>query len=249
MKIKNRTRIAIITSILAVLLFLGMNALLTNMVTQKTTVVRLKENVSQGTRITATHLETVEIHTEAVEADVITDPTQIIGKFAASQLYAGDYITAAKLRTNSLAADDVLATLEGQVAVSVPINSFAGSLSGKIENGDIIRFYVTREGETTTPGALQWVRVITTTTGSGIDQDEIVKNEDGSYDMPSTVTVLVNQVQGELLAHYASEATIHLALIYRGDEEHAQELLEQQRVYIENMAKEETQLPDVGEGQ
>lgn len=239
MKIKKRTLFAIISSVVAVLLMLVLIPIITKVTTQDVEVIRLKSDVPRGNMITASQLEVITVPVQAVPTGCITSISEAVGKYAASQLYAGDYLFASKLTGNSIAADDVLAALNNQVAISVPISSFAGALSGKLENGDIVRFYMTKDGETFVPGALQWVRVITTTTSTGIDQDEISKNEDGSYTMPASVTVLVSDTQAKLLAQYSTNSSIHLALIYRGDSKSAQHYLDMQDEYIQNMNEEE----------
>lgn len=89
-----------------------------------------------------------------------------------------------------------------RLPVSVTIDTFAAGLSGKLQNGDIISLIVVDKnaGTSTIPGELKYMKVITTTTAGGIDQDSIVKNEDGSFEIPSTITVLCNTEQAKLLA-------------------------------------------------
>lgn len=239
MKLKKRTLFAIVSAVLAVVIMLVLIPLVTKVTTKEVEVVRLKADVARGSIITDAQLEVVTVPVQGVPAGSITSVSEAIGKYAASQLYAGDYLFDSKLSGSSIAADDVLAALDGQVAISVPISSFAGALSGKLENGDIVRFYMTKDGETFVPGALQWVRVITTTTSNGIDQDEISKNEDGSYDMPASVTILVNDTQAKFLAQYSASASFHLALVYRGDAESAQSYLDMQEAYFRNLREEE----------
>lgn len=238
MKFKKRTIFAIVSAILAVVIMLVLIPLVTKVTTKDIAVVRLKMDVARGSMITAEHLEVVAVPAQAVPSGSITSISEVVGKYAASQLYAGDYLFGAKLSGSSIAAEDVLAAMDGQVAISVPISSFAGALSGKLENGDIVRFYMTKDGETFVPGALQWVRVITTTTSTGIDQDEILKNEDGSYTMPASVTVLVNDAQAKFLAQYSASASFHLALIYRGDAESAQDYLDMQEAYFQSLLED-----------
>lgn len=238
MKIKNRTLFAIIGAIVAIVILLVLIPLVTNASVKTVDVLRLRADVPRGTQLTQAHLETVSVPVQALPSGCLKNSADVIGKYAAAQLYAGDYLSSAKLNGVSNSADDVLETLDGRLAISVPAASFAGILSGKLENGDIVRFYITVDGKTFVPGALQWVKVITTTTGTGIDRDQIVENEDGSYDMPSTVTVLVSNAQAELLAHYASGASMHLALVSRGDEQRAQQLLAEQEAYLENQPQE-----------
>lgn len=132
-------------------------------------------------------------------------------------------------------ADDVFATLDGsKVAVSVTIDTFAAGLSGKLQNGDIISLIVVDKnaGTSSIPGELKYMKVITTTTAGGIDQDSIVKNEDGSFEIPSTITVLCNTEQAKLLAKYEADITLQAALVYRGDTETANKFIEKQDAFF-----------------
>lgn len=235
---KNRTILAIIASVLALVVIFGLIPLAEDITSSDIQVVRLKANITRGTQITADQLEVVSVPSYALPTGALQDANSVIGKYAASQLYAGDYLFNAKLSTASISADDVLETLDGKVAISVPLSNFAGSLSGKLENGDIVRFFVSGQEGTFSPEYLQWVKVITTTTGDGIDKDQIVVNEDGSYSMPSSVTVLVSEEQARYIASYASEYSIHIGLIYRGDAQTAQSYLDMQDEYIEQLKQE-----------
>ena len=64
------------------------------------------------------------------------------------------------------------------------------------------------------------MRVITTTTESGVDQDENI--DDGKA---ITVTLLVTPEQAELLSQYESVTSMHFVLVYRGDKATADEYI------------------------
>ncbi|MBP5236569.1 MAG: pilus assembly protein CpaB, partial [Clostridia bacterium] len=181
---KNRTVIGIICMALALAITFLVAPLVNRLSTDTTDVIRLAEDVKQGTQITAEHLETVKVKTDSIPSGTLKDSKDVVGKYAASKLYAGDWLTAEKLTGEANSASDVFAALDGtKVAVSVSIDTFAAGLSGKLENGDIVSMIVVDKeyGRTFIPGALRYMKVITTTTSGGIDQDSIVKNEDGSY--------------------------------------------------------------------
>ena len=93
------------------------------------------------------------------------------------------------------------------------------------------------------PGALTYVRVITTTTAEGADKDELTVNEDGTYELPSTVTLLVNREQAKLLVEYENSGKIHADLVFRGDEATAQKFLAAQEEYFRQL-KEKTEEGD-----
>lgn len=246
---KNRTVIGIICMVLAVAITFAVAPLVNRLTSDTVTVLRLSVDVGQGMKITEDHLESVTVKGDTLPDGVLSDKADIVGKYAASDLYAGDYLTEAKLSGDSNAAKDVFSSLNGsKYAVSVTIDTFAAGLSGKLENGDIISIIVADNdtNETAIPGALKYMKVITTTTAGGIEQDDVVKNEDGSYEVPSTITLLANAEQAKLLAKYEGSATMTAALVYRGSGENAKKFLDKQDEYFLHPAPGEAE-PD-GDG-
>ena len=76
------------------------------------------------------------------------------------------------------------------------------------------------------------MKVITTTTKDGFDKDKLTPNEDGTYELPTTVTLLVNPTQAKMLVEYENTGTIHANLVYRGDSKTAQKFLDAQDQYF-----------------
>ena len=238
---KNRTVIGILCMVMAVAVMFFVAPIVNDMTADTMEVVRLAHDVRQGTEITAAQLETVEVKTDTVPMGTLVNEADIIGKYAASDLYAGDYLSQAKLSGEANTASDVFASLNGEkVAVSVTIDTFAAGLSGKLENGDVVSIIVVDEdtGEAAIPGELKYMKVITTTTPGGIDQNEVVRNEDGSYELPSTITVLANTIQAEKLAEYEDSAAMSVALVYRGTKENADKFLKTQDEFFVNYTME-----------
>jgi len=233
--LKNRTIIGIICMVLAVAITFLISPVVNNLTSDTTRVIRLAKDVKQGSPITDEDIEVVKVKTDTKPKGIIVKKNEVIGKYAASNLFAGDYFTKAKLSGEANTADDVFASLDGsKIAVSVTIDTFAAGLSGKLQNGDIISLIVTPKGETESviPAELKYVKVVTTTTSGGIDNDSVVKNEDGSYELPSTITVLVNEKQAKLLALYEKNADMQVALVYRGDKKTANKFLAKQNEYF-----------------
>ena len=231
---KNRTAIGIVCIILAVAVTFVVSPLVNNISDKKTEVVRFTADVSHGTEIKDTDIELVEISNSALPEKVIKDKNAVVGKYATTDIFKGDFATESKVTDNANTAADIMASLKGdKVAMSITINSFAGGLSGKLENGDIVSIYVTnKDDETENPAALKYVKVITTTTSGGIDENDVVENEDGSFELPTTITVLVSVEQAKILANYEESATMHVALVYRGDDATANKFLKAQDDYF-----------------
>lgn len=232
---KNRTVIGIICIVVAVIITFVIAPLINNITNGSISTVRLNQDVKQGSVITETMLEEIEINKDALSKDSISEKSHIVGKFAASNLYSGDYITKSKLTEDGNTADDVFSSLDGSnVAISVTVDSLASGLSGKLQNGDIVSFIITRNdtNQATTPPQLRYMKVVTTTTADGIDKNEVIKNDDGSFELPSTITVLANNEQAKLLAEYEGTTNIHVALVYRGDKDTANKFLNIQNDYF-----------------
>lgn len=236
---KNRTLIGIICMVLAVATIFLVSPLVNKVSGGTVTAVRLTKDVAQGNKITESDVETVKISKDAAPTGIFSETQGIVGRFASVNLYAGDYLTANKIISASKAADNVFTSLNGQkFAMSFTIDSFAAGLSGKIKNGDIISLVVMdgSSGKAIMPPEFKYVKVVTTTTSGGVDQDKVQKKDDGTFDPPATITLLVNNTQARLLAEYEAN-TINCILVYRGSSETAEQFLAKQDQYFANGGK------------
>ena len=243
---KNRTIIGIICLILAILVTFVVAPLINRLVEDTEEVVIILQDMKQGAQITEDMVELSSFPKDKIPAGAIRETKDVLGKYAASNLYAGDCMTQAKITADGNTAEDVFATLDGsKVAISVTVDSIAAAVSGKLQNGDIITFFITEQDtdKAIQPGALTYLQVVTTTTSDGIAQDAIVEHEDGSFSLPSTVTVLANAEQAKLLASYEGNASIHVAFVYRGDKETAGKFLAAQDAYFEKKEERPAVVP------
>ena len=160
---KNRTVIGIICIVVAVIITFVIAPLINNITNGSISTVRLNQDVKQGSVITVSMLEEIEISKKLVNKETLNAKEQIVGKYAASNLYSGDVITKSKLTEDGNTADDVFSSLDGSnVAISVTVDSLASGLSGKLQNGDIVSFIITRKNtnQATTPAQLRYMKVI-----------------------------------------------------------------------------------------
>lgn len=223
----NRTMLGVGCIILALVVCFVVAPAANKISSEKVDIVRLVKDVTQGDIIAEDDLELVSVGSFNLPEGVIKDAAQVIGQYAACDLKAKDYLFTSKLTSNADRAEDIFKTLgSDQQALSFTISNFASGLSGKLQNGDIISIFVTVANETTTPEALQYVRVITATTNAGEDADQ--DDVSGNDAQPSTITVLVNELQAELLVNYEITGKLHIALVYRGDIETANTYLSKQ---------------------
>ena len=247
---KNRTIIGIVCIVLALVVTFAVAPLVNKLSDSRTDIVRLKSDIAQGHMIQESDIEVVTVGSTGLPTNIITKKEAVVGKFAACDLKANTDLLQSMISDKSDSADDVFHTLDGKKqAISITISSFAGGLSGKLENGDIVSLVVfeNETNEATIPGGLTYVKVITTTTAEGFDKDELTPNEDGTYELPTTLTLLVNPTQAKMLVEYENHGVIHADLVNRGDSKTAQKFLDAQDLYFELLAEkedEETSEPD-----
>lgn len=243
---KNRTIIGIVCIVLALVVTFAVAPLVNKLSDSRTDIVRLKSDIVQGHMIQESDIEVVTVGSTGLPTNIITKKEAVVGKFAACDLKANTDLLQSMISDKSDSADDVFHTLDGKKqAISITISSFAGGLSGKLENGDIVSLVIfeNETNEATIPGGLTYVKVITTTTAEGFDKDELTPNEDGTYELPTTLTLLVNPTQAKMLVEYENRGVIHADLVYRGDSKTAQKFLDAQDLYFELLAEKEDEEP------
>ena len=239
---KNRTIIGIVCIVFALVVTFAVAPLVNKLSDNRTDIVRLKNDIAQGHMIQESDIEIVTVGSTGLPTNIITKKEAVVGKFAACDLKANTDLLQSMISDKSDSADDVFHTLDGtKQAISITISSFAGGLSGKLENGDIVSLVVfeNETNEATIPGGLTYVKVITTTTAEGFDKDELTPNEDGTYELPTTLTLLVNPTQAKMLVEYENRGVIHADLVYRGDSKTAQKFLDAQDLYFEMLSEQE----------
>ena len=247
---KNRTVLGIVCILLALVLAFVIAPFVNKFSDSRSEVLRVKQSVTQGHRMTGDDIERVSVGNYNLPPDVLTNEDEVVGKYAAVGLTKGDYLFSVKLTDTADSANDVFKTLNGtQIAVSVTIPSFAGGLSGKLQNGDIVSMivYNGEKKESTIPEALKYVRVITATTAEGLDKDELVQKENGTYELPSTLTLLVTDYQARLLAEYENYGKMHAALVCRDNEKQAKKYLKEQADVLEELLEKEAEEEKEGE--
>lgn len=246
--LKNRTVIGVICIVVALLICFGITPLFNKSISQREEIVRVSKPISAGEQITADMVQTVEVGSYNLPADIFHDAASVVGKYAVADLAAGDYILAAKLSDAPAAENAYLYNLDGtKQAVSVTIKSFATGLSGKLMSGDIVSVIVAdykETGETVTPPELQYVEIISVTASTGYDANTGEANTEDEKELPSTVTFLVLPEQAKVLAELEQDARLHLALVYRGTQETAAEFIAAQDALIEELYAE----PEEGAG-
>ena len=234
MKMNNRFIYGILSIVLAaVIAFIAIPA-----VTSKTSstceIARMKNAVPRGTLITTNDVELAEVGGFNLPDGVARQTQDVIGTYAATDLFPGDYILPEKVSSVPLSSDLSLNGIpDGMVAISITTQTLATALSDKLQGGDIIRLYHYDDDNELEPVTdipeLRFVKVLSVTDSKGLDVDYTTPpEEDEERQQTATITVLATPEQALLLARYENEGRLHVALITRGNEKLAEELLDRQ---------------------
>ena len=218
--LKNRIVIGLICIILSLIICFGLTPMFNNALKSKVSLVRVNTD------------------------NVVYRAEDVVGKYANTDLYKGDYILESKLSDTPMLKNAYLGKLNGENrAISVSIKSLAAGLSGKLEAGDIVTLIASDVGEkrkTLVLPELQYVEIIATTASSGTDNDVQADVEDGEeQELASTITVLATPEQARLLAELEQTGKLHAALVFRGDSTQAQKFLDEQQKVLEELYTEE----------
>ena len=255
--LKNRTLIGIVLIVIAIGICFGISPLFSKLLDSKTNIVRLKNDVEQGTQIISGMLEVVEVGTLNVPENTITDPTLIVGKYTVTAMFKGDTFITEKLTDVVDNSDSLLRQLEpNETAMSVTIRSFANGLSGKLQQGDIIQIVSVDDDDDTATvyDELQYVEVLTTTASNGSDdvyQDGKVNEgatddgDDEGNELYATVTVVLQDRAQALRLAECENTSLHAVFICRGNDELKEECLKAQLEVLggvsEDIPDEETE--------
>lgn len=234
MKMNNRFIYGIFSIILAaVIAFIAIPA-----VTSKTSstiqIVRMTNAVPRGTQITNADIELAEVGGFNLPDTLARNLEDVAGTYAAADLFPGDYILPEKVSSVPLSSDLTLNSIpDGMVAISITTQTLATALSDKLQSGDIIRLYHYDDENVLEPVAdipeLRFVKVLSVSDEKGLDVDYTTPpEEDEERQQTATITVLATPEQAMLLTRYENEGILHVALISRGNEKLAGELLERQ---------------------
>lgn len=239
--LKNRTVLGVICIALALIICFAITPLFNASKSSTMRIVRVKNDLKIGQEITAKDIEIVEVGAYNLPSEVVKKSEAVVGKYAAAEMFKGEYVLAAKISDTPASENAYLYGLTGEKrAISITIPSFAGGLSGKLISGDIVSVIAVdyREtGETIVPDELQYVEVIAVTDKKGNDEETTTIKPDGEEEtsLPETVTLLVTPEQANILAELEAQGEIHVALVYRGTAENAQKFVDAQEKFLEEL--------------
>lgn len=208
----------------------------------KTTVARVTQSIPRGREIKAADVAVVEVGAYNLPPNAALKTEDVVGKYAAADLEPGDYLLSTKVSDLPISSDASLDQIpSGKLAYSVTIKTQAAGLSDKLQKNDVVRVYHYKE-EAAEPPELRFVKVLSVSDSGGNDADytkPIDEDSDDARPQTATVTLMVSPEQALILTGLENDGTIQLALVSRGSEKLAAELLEQQDAVIEEIRKAE----------
>ena len=234
MKMNNRFIYGFLSLILAAIVaFIAIPAV-TSKASHTTQIVRIKSDVARGSILTSDDVELVEVGGYNLPEGLAKKISDVTDTYATTNLYAGDYLLPAKLSRDPLSSDLSLNNIpDGYVAISITTQTLASGLSDKLQANDIIRLYHYDKEDVLEPVVdipeLRYVKVLGVTDSEGLPIDYTTPPaEDEERQQTATITVLATPTQALLLTKFENEGVLHAALISRGNEALAEDLLGRQ---------------------
>jgi len=234
MKMNNRFIYGILSLILAAIIaFIAIPAV-TSKTSHTTQIVRMKSDVARGSIVTSDDVELVEVGGYNLPEGLAKEISDVTNTYATTNLYIGDYLLPTKLSRDPLSSDLSLNNIpDGYVAISITTQTLASGLSDKLQANDIIRLYHYDKDEVLEPVVdipeLRYVKVLGVTDSEGLPIDYTTPPaEDEERQQTATITVLATPTQALLLTKFENEGVLHAALICRGNETLAEDLLGRQ---------------------
>lgn len=239
--IQNRTILGFAAISLSILILLVIQPIVASKINEQKEVVRAKIKINQGQQITEDAIEIVKIGTYNMPNNLLGKKEEVIGKYAADNIYPKDFFYPEKVSGEKLSVEQYFNDLkEGEGAISIPLKELATGLSGKLEQNDIVRLVAVSE-ESFVPESLQYVKVLAVTDDQGKDKE--IGAEEKKADTLKTVTLLATERQARDLAFYEEHGKIYFMLVYRGGEEEREKYLSlQKEILLEIEEREKKKL-------
>lgn len=254
MKLNNRFLFGMLSLLLAAIIAFVALPTIARQTNGKTEIVRITQPVQKGEQITAANTEVVEVGSFNLPPNIAHTLEDVNGLYATADLLQGDYILTTKVSLVPISSDVALNSIpSGMTAISLTVKTLASGLSDKLQPGDIIRIYHFLDTAEEVP-ELRYVRVLSVTDAGGVNVDSTREPaEDEEKQQSATITVLADPEQARIITALENDGVAHVALISRGNDSLAEELLaEQAQTLLEIYHPEllsETAAADEGNGE
>lgn len=178
-------------------------------------IIKVNTDIQAGTQIEDAMLTETEVGKYGLPENVIKDKSEIIGKYAGTDIMAEDLILQSKI--SEYCADERLdkAATEGKKLITVTLQSVASGVGNHINSGDIISVYCYDNEKVKTYDELKNIEVYSIENDDAQDIDE-VRNDEKSNKIASTVTLIADESQIEKLIMAEYSGKLHAVLERKG---------------------------------
>lgn len=178
-------------------------------------IYAFKKPVAEGTKIEESMLTEKEVGSYGLSQSIVKDKSKIVGKYAACDIMPDDLILSSKL--SDYAANQELDKVmnNGNVLVTVSLDSVASAVGNHLKSGDIISIVGYINDTVVSYEELKSLEVYSIE-NENAEKLEDVKNDEEAEHLASTVTLIANQVQAEKLIQIEYSGKVHAVFVKRG---------------------------------
>ena len=179
------------------------------------TIFAVKNAVAEGTKIEESMLVEKEVGSYGLPQSIIKDKDKIVGKYASCNITPDDFILSSKL--SDYAANQKLDKVmsQGNMLVTVSLDSVASAVGNHLKSGDIISIVGYANDAVVAYEELKALEVYSIENENAEKLEDVENNEEAEH-LASTVTLIVNQVQAEKLIQAEYSGKVHAVFVKRG---------------------------------
>lgn len=178
-------------------------------------IYAVKNAVAEGTKIEESMLVEKEVGSYGLPQSIIKEKDKIVGKYASCDITPDDLILSSKL--SDYAANQKLDKVmsQGNMLVTVSLDSVASAVGNHLKSGDIISIVGYANDAVVVYEELKALEVYSIENENAEKLEDIENNEEAEH-LASTVTLIANQVQAEKLIQAEYSGKVHAVFVKRG---------------------------------
>ena len=178
-------------------------------------IYAVKNAVAEGTKIEESMLVEKEVGSYGLPQSIIKDKDKIVGKYASCDITPDDLILLSKL--SDYAANQKLDKVmsQGNMLVTVSLDSVASAVGNHLKSGDIISIVGYANDAVVVYEELKALEVYSIENENAEKLEDVENNEEAEH-LASTVTLIANQVQAEKLIQAEYSGKVHAVFVKRG---------------------------------
>ena len=178
-------------------------------------IYAVKNAVAEGTKIEESMLVEKEVGSYGLPQSIIKDKDKIVGKYASCDITPDDLILSSKL--SDYAANQKLDKVmsQGNMLVTVSLDSVASAVGNHLKSGDIISIVGYANDAVVVYEELKALEVYSIENENAEKLEDVENNEEAEH-LASTVTLIANQFQAEKLIQAEYSGKVHAVFVKRG---------------------------------